>query len=63
MKQLALKVTLGYVRHLLTGFGGALVAQGQMSNNQETQIIGGIMAGIGLIWSHFSKVPLPDEGN
>jgi len=61
MKQVALKITLGYVRHLLTGIGGAMVAQGQMTNSQETQIIGGVLALIGLAWSHFTKTQLPDD--
>lgn len=53
MKKIALNVILGYVRHAMTGIGGAMVAHGTMSGQQEQQIIGGTLALIGVLWSHY----------
>ena len=55
MKKLTLDVVCGYIRHLLTGLGGALVAQGELTNQQDNAIIGGVIALIGVAWSHYSK--------
>ena len=52
MKQ---KIIFGYVRHALTCFGGGLVANGTMTNNQMQQIVGGIMSLIGVLWSHYEN--------
>lgn len=61
MKTAFFKIAMGYVRHALTGFGGALVTKGVMNGQQELAIIGGIMAALGVAWSHFSKLPAPVE--
>ena len=56
MKKLFWKITEGYVRHALTTVGGAMVAKGAISNDNEIAIIGGILALLATAWSHFAKV-------
>jgi hypothetical protein len=48
-------VILGIVRHLLTGLGGAVVAQGWASEEMVTQGIGAIVTLAGLAWSIVDK--------
>ena len=48
-------VILGIVRHLLTGLGGAVVAQGWASEEMVTQGIGAIVTLAGLAWSILDK--------
>lgn len=55
MKDIAFKVGMGYLRHALTGAGGAMVAAGTINNQQETAILGGILALVGALWSHFEN--------
>jgi len=51
MKNLKLQMLTGILRHILTLTGGALVAQGAISANQES-IGAGIICGLcGFIWS------------
>jgi hypothetical protein len=52
---------LGIIRHLLTFVGGILVAKGTLSDATATQIIGGVVSLIGLIWSIVTKQPLPPD--
>lgn len=57
MKPLLFKIVWGYARHTLTGIGGAMVASGALTHNNEVAIIGGIMALLATAWSHYSKIP------
>ncbi len=49
---------MGYIRHILTSFGGAMVAKGEITADQNTAILGGVLALVGLIWSHLSKTTI-----
>ena len=46
---------LGLVRHLLTAAGGGLSANGLASQDEVQQIIGGLVALAGVIWSYLEK--------
>ncbi|MCX6908222.1 MAG: hypothetical protein NTY01_09290 [Verrucomicrobia bacterium] len=48
-------IILGIIRHALTAAGGALCANGTMSNDEWLQIIGGVVALISVIWSVLQK--------
>lgn len=43
--------TLGIIRHILTGVGGALVTIGILETAMVTELIGCIVTTVGLIWS------------
>ena len=45
----------GLVRHLLTTFGGILVANGVTDENTINAIAGGLAALAGLVWSLWEK--------
>ena len=47
-------VIMGFIRHLLTSGGGALVSAGYLTGSQELDAIGAIMTLVGLGWS-FAK--------
>lgn len=49
----------GIFRHVLTIAGGYLVAQGMLSEGALTEIVGGIMASVGVAWSWWSKPSAP----
>jgi hypothetical protein len=49
---------LGVVRHLLTFFGGILIAKGVIDETVVTEIIGGLSTLIGAVWSFVAKKPL-----
>jgi lysozyme len=62
------------VRHALTGAAGILVTHGYATNDQATQLVGGIMAAIAIFLSYRHKqgllakqaaasTPQPDQGN
>lgn len=48
-------IILGIVRHSLTAFGGALVANGTMNNNDLSAIVGGLIAAAGVVCSILEK--------
>ena len=45
----------GLVRHVLTFVGGILVLQGVVEESLINELIGGVVALAGTIWSIFSK--------
>jgi len=45
----------GIVRHVLTAIAGGLVTDGFATQDQATQIVGGLMAVIGIAWSLYNK--------
>jgi len=51
MKNVTIQVLIGIIRHILTFAGGALVAQGVISQKIETIGIGAICGLIGFVWS------------
>jgi hypothetical protein len=48
-------VILGVVRHVLTGLGGAAVAGGWLTEGMVTELVGGLVAVVGVIWSIVDK--------
>lgn len=50
---------LGLIRHVLTMVGVYVSQKGIIDAGGAEQIIGGIIAGVGLIWSYYS----PDKKN
>lgn len=48
-------IVLGLIRHLLTVAGGYLVAQGTLTSGDLTELIGGVVAIIGVGWSVYEK--------
>lgn len=46
---------LGFIRHVLTGLGGMLVAAGWIDADTATQLVGGAMTVVGFFWSWFTK--------
>ena len=46
---------LGIIRHVLTLGGGIIIAQGLAEESLVTEIIGGLIAAIGGVWSILSK--------
>lgn len=46
---------LGIVRHVLTFVGGILIMKGLIDESQQAEIIGGVSALIGTIWSIVAK--------
>ena len=56
MKQkLIQQVITAIVRHGLTAAGGFMVANGYTDASTEQQIIGGLLALVGVVWSYFQK--------
>lgn len=49
---------MGIIRAVLTFIGGTLVTQGTITSSMENQIIGGVMALVGVIWSIIAKQPV-----
>jgi len=49
------KVLLGWVRHLISGFGGSLVAQGLLTQDQSNQAVGAVMILVPLMFSAYDK--------
>ncbi len=45
----------GIVRHVLTFLGGILVLQGVVEESLINELIGGVVALAGTLWSIFSK--------
>ena len=62
MKQLFFKITLGYIRTGLATLGGSMVASGYVSGNQWVSVSGVVIALITGLWSHYSKLPAPKDG-
>jgi hypothetical protein len=50
------KVVLGIIRHMITTWGGTLVAKGLMTQSQETQAIGAIMVVVPIGFSIYDKM-------
>ncbi len=46
---------LGIVRHILTSAGGAIVAHGYISTTGWEQVVGGLVAVVGAVWSVLQK--------
>ena len=46
---------LGIVRHALTFIGGIVVMKGLVDETMVTEIIGGVMALVGAVWSVIDK--------
>jgi len=46
---------LGIVRHILTTFGGIVVANGHATQDEVSAIIGGVIAAVGIAWSLLDK--------
>lgn len=51
--------TLSLARSLLKLFAGALVAKGWGDNSTWEAVAGGVVAIIGLVWSHFTHLDKP----
>lgn len=49
------KVILAIVRHTLTFVGGILIAKGTLDEAMAQELVGGIMAVIGGVWSVLDK--------
>lgn len=45
----------GIIRHILTTAAGGMVADGYFTQDQATQIIGGVVAIVGVVWSLYNK--------
>lgn len=60
-------IWMGVIRHLLTAFGGGLVASGDLDPSQLEVAVGGVMAIVGVVLSILAKrkpvnpAPLPYE--
>jgi hypothetical protein len=48
-------VILGIIRHILTTAGGGLVAKGTLDGDEMSQLAGGIVAILGVVWSVLAK--------
>jgi hypothetical protein len=46
---------LGIVRHALTFIGGIVVMKGLVDETMVTEIIGGVMTLVGVVWSVIDK--------
>jgi hypothetical protein len=46
---------LGIIRHTLTFVGGFLVMKGMVDESLVTEIVGGVVAVVGSVWSIFAK--------
>lgn len=46
---------LGLLRHVLTFAGGYIVTKGLIDESLYTELIGGVMALVGTVWSIVSK--------
>jgi hypothetical protein len=46
---------LGVARHVLTTAGGGLVANGYVTNDEMSAIVGGVLALAGVAWSIYQK--------
>lgn len=46
---------LGIIRHTLTFVGGIVVMKGLIDESTATELVGGIVTLVGLIWSVFDK--------
>jgi hypothetical protein len=46
---------LGIIRHTLTFVGGIVVMKGLVDESTATELVGGIVTLVGLIWSVFDK--------
>lgn len=55
MGNLLYPIIAGQIRHLLTGLGGALVANGWLTQDQSGAITGGLIAAFGAAWSMWQK--------
>lgn len=55
MDQTTVDAILGVVRHALTTAGGGLVTAGYLSSDNLTQIVGGVIALLGVGWSIYQK--------
>jgi len=49
------EIVLGIVRHILTASGGVLVTKGFVDAAGLEQVIGGLIAIVGVVWSIVSK--------
>jgi hypothetical protein len=58
MKRLSKAQWMGIIRHLLTALGGFVVAQGTMNDGVAEQLVGGVTALIGFLWSVNTKEPV-----
>lgn len=47
---------MGLVRHLLTTVAGIIVTNGYMDSEASVQIVGGIVALVGVVWSLLSNI-------
>lgn len=45
---------LGLVRHILTGVGGYLVGRGIIDQSTMLEVVGGVVALVGVVWSFVS---------
>lgn len=50
-----MKEVMGLIRHALTTGGGFLVAAGYLDETTMLEIVGGLMAAIGVGWSIYDK--------
>ncbi len=46
----------GVIRHALTFIGGVLVAKGIIDEGTATELTGGVISFVGLVWSFYEKV-------
>ena len=61
-KSLISKTTiLGYVRHILTTLGGALVANGVFTESMLYESVGSIVVLVGITWSAIVKAKAVKE--
>ena len=48
-------IIAGFIRHVLTAAGGALVAGGYLTSDEWTTIAGAVAVLVGVVWSVLSK--------
>lgn len=49
------KIAWGIIRHTITTLGGGLVADGVLSNDENSQLVGAVMTVLGIAWSGYEK--------
>lgn len=48
-------IVMGVVRHLITALGGALVANGSINAEQNTELVGAVITVLGIVASVVAK--------
>jgi len=56
MESIIGKIALGVVRHVVTGWGGALVVHGWATQDQANQLVGAVMVIVPIAFSIYDKM-------